>query len=135
MREHFRAGAGLLAATMVAMGLSGCAAAATTVDHTAEEVTISSGETLVVDFGEINSSVGDGWVIVTEPDATVLGAGEAESEYLGEEGSAGGPNNFSYRFPAVGPGTTVIEFEYRFRGEVPEDPAEQETSRIEVTVE
>lgn len=135
MRERVRTTAVLMVLGVVMLGVSGCAASETSVGYTTKKATISSGETLVVDFGEINSSVGDGWVIVEEPDPAVLGAGEAESEYLGEEGSVGGPSTFSYRFPAVGVGETVIEFEYQFRGEVPEDPADQKSSQITVTVE
>ncbi|MDQ0645274.1 hypothetical protein [Microbacterium murale] len=119
---------------MTALGLTGCAAS-TTVDHTAEQVTISSGETLIVDFGTINTSVGDEWVIITDPDPAVLGPGEGEFDYLDDEGSVGGPSSFSYSFSAVGNGTTVIEFEYRFRGTVPDDPDDQGSAKIEVTVE
>ncbi|KDA05885.1 hypothetical protein DC31_15460 [Microbacterium sp. CH12i] len=128
-----RAGLALLGVTALSIGLSACASD-TTIDYTSDAVTVSSGETLVIDFGMINSSVGDGWVITTEPDSAILGAGTAGTKYLGEEGSTGGGNSLTYRFPAVGAGTTVIEFEYEFRGEVPDDVAEQETARIEVTV-
>ena len=119
----------------VATALAGCSASEEVVPYTAETAALDQGETLVVDFGEINLSVGDGWVVVTGPDPAVLGPAEASSTYRGDEGSVGGPSEYSYRFPAVGEGTTIVEFEYRFRGEVPEDPADRETARLEVTVE
>jgi hypothetical protein len=72
---------------------------------------------------------------VEEPDAAVLGEGEEHSDYLGESGETGAASDLSYRFAAVGEGTTTIEFEYRFRGFVPEDPEDQKTATIEVTVE
>lgn len=81
-------------------------------DSTADLVV---GQTLVVDLGEMNSSVGDDWVITEEPDSTVLGAGERLSEYLGEDGEDGGRNTLVYEFEAVGDGETSLELQYRFR--------------------
>lgn len=105
-----------------------------TIEHTVESVTLAPGEALVVDFGEINPSVGDALVITREPDATVLEAGIEETHHLGEEGMTGAPSELSYRFAPAGQGATVIEFEYQFRGSVPEDLDDQRTARIEVTV-
>lgn len=133
VRRSMRAGIVMLCAAGLSLGMSGCAADVS-VDYTATTATVSVSDTLVVDFGVINSSVGDNWVITAAPDSAVLGGGVADSTYLGDEGSTGGSNALVYRFPAVAAGTTVIEFEYQFRGSVPEDAAEQETARIEVTV-
>ncbi|UYO98384.1 protease inhibitor I42 family protein [Microbacterium sp. M28] len=135
MRAMTRFATAMVVAMTAAVALSGCAASDEVVVEYSEDVaTLSIGDILVVDFGEINSSVGDGWVIVSPPDPAVLGEGVEASEYLGEEGSTGAANRFAYRFEAVGEGRTTVEFEYRFRGEVPEDPGEQETAMIEVTV-
>jgi len=123
------------AAAAVGMGLSGCSAAAEkTVDYTTSSVSLAPGESLVVDFGEVNHTVGDEWVITQEPDPSVLGPGDERSRYLGEDGEAGAPSELSYRFAPVGTGTTVIQFEYEFRGSVPEDVSDQETAEITVTV-
>ncbi|WP_435744335.1 protease inhibitor I42 family protein [Microbacterium sp. PMB16] len=125
------------AAGALAIGLSlvSCAGAAEkTVDYTAESVTLAPGEALVVDFGEVNATVGQEWSITQEPDDAVLAPGEERSKYLGQPGETGAPSEFSYRFAPVGTGTTVIEFEYLFRGSVPEDPDDQKTAKIEVTV-
>lgn len=119
----------------VGMGLSGCSAAVEkTVDYTTSSVSLAPGESLVVDFGEVNHTVGDEWVITQEPDPSVLGPGDERSRYLGEDGEAGAPSELSYRFAPVGNGTTVIQFEYQFRGSVPEDVSDQETAEITVTV-
>ncbi|WP_146008121.1 protease inhibitor I42 family protein [Microbacterium aurantiacum] len=135
MRRRTRTVMAVVVATIMGLGIAGCAGAAEkTVEHTADSVTLAPGETLVVDFGEINPSVGDAWVITQEPDAAVLGPGEEETRYTGEEGMTGAPSELSYRFAPVGTGTTVIEFEYQFRGEVPEDLDDQKTAKIEVTV-
>lgn len=122
---------------LVAFGatLAGCAGTAEqTVDYTAGTVTVSTGETLVVDFGEVNPSVGDDWVITTEPDPAVLGEGDPEFTTDAPDGMTGAPGELVYRFPTTGAGTTVIAFEYRFRGEVPEDIDDQKTAEITVTV-
>lgn len=134
MRKILRAAAALTATMVLAATMSSCAAAEKTVDYTETEVAITTGETLVVDFGNVNSSVGDEWVVVQEPDAKVLGPAKSRSEYQGEKGTTGSASHLSYRFAAVGSGTTEIAFEYRFRGEVPEDPDDQKTAEITVTV-
>ncbi|MFD5598938.1 protease inhibitor I42 family protein [Leucobacter sp. NPDC058333] len=130
--------AGLLVAAVVGLisvGVSGCAAKTETIGFTQSEVTVTQGEELVIDFGEVNHSVGSEWVVVAQPDPAVLGPADAQSEYLGEKGSVGGPSHLTYHFAAVGSGMTKIQFEYQFRGAVPDDPAEQKTSTIAVTVE
>jgi predicted secreted protein len=135
MRIMNRAAALLTAALLLSVGLSGCSASEKIIDYTDTAATLAPGEVLVIDFGEVNASVGSEWVMVEEPDAAVLGEGEEHSDYLGESGETGAASDLSYRFAAVGEGTTTIEFEYRFRGFVPEDPEDQKTATIEVTVE
>lgn len=120
---------------MVAAGLAACSGGGEkTVDYTVDSVTLAPGEALIVDFGEVNATVGQEWIITQEPDAAVLGSGEQRSRYLGEDGMTGAASEVSYRFAAVGDGTSDIVFEYRFRGSVPEDPEDQKTAKIEVTV-
>ncbi|KJQ53048.1 protease inhibitor I42 family protein [Microbacterium sp. SA39] len=136
MRGIIGTAGGIRGVIALAAALVSCAGAPEkTVDYTETSVTLAPGEALVVDFGEVNATVGQEWVLSAEPDAVVLGPGEERSRYLGEDGMTGAPSEVTYRFAPVGEGATVIEFEYRFRGEVPEDPEDQETARIEVTVE
>lgn len=123
------------AAGLSAVVLSGCAAASVTVGYEESVVTVETGTELVVDFGEVNASVGSDWVIISDPDPSVLSKGEKSTEYAGEEGSVGGPSDLAYRFAATGTGQTKIQFEYQFRGAVPDDPTEQKTALIDVTVE
>ncbi|WP_141651299.1 protease inhibitor I42 family protein [Microbacterium sp. 3J1] len=123
------------AVALLGLCLSGCAAAAEQrVDHTTSSVSLTPGEALVVDFGTINPTVGDAWVITREPDPEVLGPGEERSRYLGQDGEAGAPSEVSYRFPPAGQGTTVIQFEYQFRGEAPDDAEDRQRAEITVTV-
>lgn len=122
-------------AALFGWSLAGCSAASEkSVDHTSSSVTLAPGEALIVDFGEINPSVGDAWVITREPDPAVLGPGDQRSRYLGEDGETGAPSEVTYRFPPVGDGTTVIQFEYQFRGSAPDDPSDRQTAEITVTV-
>lgn len=135
MRVTTRAVALLAGALLLGAGLTACSASEQTIDYTETAVTLAPGEALVVDFGEVNATVGNEWVIVQQPDGSILDEGERRSNYLGAPGETGASSDLSYRFAPVGEGTTVIEFEYRFRGSVPEDVEDQKTAMIEVTVE
>ncbi len=134
MRRLVKVCAVVAVAAFLSLGLTGCSAAEKTIDYSTSSVTLAPGEALVVDFGEINPTVGDAWVITREPDPAVLGPGDERSRYLGQDGETGAPSEVSYRFPPVGDGTTVIQFEYQFRGAVPEDADDQQTAEITVTV-
>ncbi|MCP1429712.1 protease inhibitor I42 family protein [Microbacterium foliorum] len=135
MRRRIIEGGAVFACALLALVLTGCAAGSSeTVDYTTSAVTLAPGSALVVDFGEINPTVGDEWVITREPDPAVLDPGAADSRYLGEDGEVGAPSEFHYRFAPVGLGTTVIEFEYRFRGAVPDEESDRRSAEITVTV-
>lgn len=86
------------------------------VDHTEATAEVAVGQTLVVDFGEISSSIGDGWAVAVEPDPAVLGPGEEDSETVGEE-VPGARSELWYSFDAVAEGTTSITFQYSYRGD------------------
>lgn len=134
MRSQTLAAAVLLVA--LAATTSGCGSPRQVlVAETAGSVTLAVGETLVVDLGEINRSIGDDWAITTEPDPAVLGAGEAEED--AESDLDGSYSHLTYRFEAVGAGTTTIGLTYRYRGVEgdPEGRAEDPTPELTVTVE
>ncbi|WP_416446770.1 protease inhibitor I42 family protein [Leucobacter sp. HNU] len=105
-----------------------------TIGYRTDSVTVPVGETLVVDFGTINSSVGDQWDITAQPDPDVLVPDTRRVEPEGPPEPIGAPHEFAYRFTARAKGTTTIGFEYRFRGELPSDPAERDAATITVTV-
>lgn len=126
----------VLSGALVA-ALAGCGGGAErVVEYTDATATLAVGETLVVDFGEINSSIGDGWALTTRPDADVLSKGEEEYESLAEGDEVGAGANLTYRFEAVGPGTTTIGFTYSYRGTEgdPEGRTDDPTPEISVTV-
>lgn len=135
MRDTGRAAATVLIAVLLAAGLGGCGAAVEKrVEYMSSSVSLGLGEVLIVEFGEVNTSVGDAWVLTRAPDPAVLGEGDERTRYLGDEGETGAPSELTYRFRAVGGGTTVIRFDYQFRGSVPEDPQDRRSAEITVTV-
>lgn len=135
MRDVGRIAATVLVATLLGAGIGGCAGTVERrVEHTISSVSLGRGEALIVEFGEVNPSVGDDWVLTREPDPTVLSEGDERNRYLGDEGETGAASEMSYRFAAVGGGTTVVRFEYQFRGAVPEDPQDRRSAEITVTV-
>lgn len=126
-----------LAGLLVA-GLAGCTPGAReTVPYTTSEVTLEVGETLVVDFGEVNPSIGDSWELTTRPDADVLSKGEAVHDDGGEELPPGSGQPLAWEFTAEGPGTTTIGFTYSYRGDEgdPEGRTEDPNPLMTVTVE
>lgn len=122
-----------VALTAIAV-LSGCAAS-TTVGYGAAAATIAPGESLIIDFGSVNPSVGDEWNITVEPDAAVADSGKWEFHNQGEAAATGTPSDLQYIVRGVDAGTTMIRFEYRFRGEIPENPADQQSVDFQITVE
>ncbi|PII81433.1 hypothetical protein BMH32_12790 [Leucobacter sp. OLJS4] len=126
-----------IGAVILFAGLSaGCAPVAREViiGYHTHSVTVPVGEILVVEFGTINSSVGDQWEITEGPDPKVLALDERKTTRSDPKEPIGAPHEFAYRFVARAKGTTTVGFEYRFRGEIPEDPARRDSSRITITV-
>lgn len=111
-----RVRAALLACAAVA-ALAACGPPSTSVSYTVDEITVPAGQTLVIDLGQINASVGDDWRLTTAPDPAVLTEGELRAETVGDETATGNPTELAYAFDAVAPGTTTIGFTYSYRGE------------------
>jgi predicted secreted protein len=78
---------------------------------------LANGETLRVDLGEANASIGDSWHLVTPPDPTVLSDGTPESDADCDQPGCGA--RLSWRFTARGAGTTTLEFRYCYRSRPP----------------
>lgn len=131
-----RAVSSLIAAGIIALAISGCTSSPETVSikNTQAEVSLHLGDTLEVDFGEVNATTGAGWVASKEPSSNILTSGEEHSEYLGEEGVKGDTSKLTYVFKAKEKGKTTVDFEYRFQGEVPENAEDQKFSSISITV-
>ncbi|WP_258726265.1 protease inhibitor I42 family protein [Cellulomonas sp. NS3] len=108
---------GCAAVVALAVALTACSPPSTSVSATVDEVMVPAGQTIVIDLGEITTSVGDDWRLTTAPDPAVLAEGEVRAETVGDDGATGTPTRLSYAFDAVAPGTTTIGFTYSYRGE------------------
>ncbi|GAA2319261.1 hypothetical protein GCM10009853_091690 [Glycomyces scopariae] len=97
------------------LALAGCTGPDTTVTLDAETVTVTVGETLRVDLGEVNDSVGDNWFLVDGADTGVLA--DAGSETEGDTSCEGdGCGGILYwDFEATAAGATTLQFQYCFR--------------------
>lgn len=121
------------------LALTGCAdsggAERVSVPYTEDAVTIGVGDTLVVDFGQINSSIGDSWELTQLPDEAVLSEGEVEIDVLDED-VVGGYTELAYTFVGESAGTTTIGFTYSYRGNVGDEEGRTQdpTPTIEVRV-
>jgi predicted secreted protein len=123
-------------ACALAVTLGACSPPSTTISYTVDEIAVPAGQTIVLDLGEINTSVGDDWRLTTTPDPAVLTEGELRAETVGDDDETGNPTRLSYAFEAVAPGTTTIGFTYSYRGEDgdPEGRVDEPEPTIQVTV-
>ncbi len=123
----------------LALAVSGCSGADSTVSHDAGSATVAVGETLRLDFGEINPSVGDNWFLVGEPDSAVLTEIGDERDEVSDCDGTGCGVELTWDFEAVGEGETTLVFQYCFRtgpedcvGDSSDGPA---PAPVELTVE
>lgn len=83
------------------------------VDVSAGSARLGAGETLRVDIGDVNPSIGDSWHLVTPPDSAVLA--EKEQDYDPECEETGCGSRLRWIFTAVKPGETTMVFRYCYR--------------------
>jgi len=81
----------------------------------AGEVTVEKGQTLVVDLGAVNSSIGDSWYLIETGDRAVLGEGDRNFDSDCKGGAVGCGGTLTYEFEAVGAGQTRLVFKYCYR--------------------
>jgi len=130
-----RYGIAVAVAGLAVTGLAGCAdpSATTHVVHLGHdesqvsEVSMRVGQLLSIVDDEFNASVGDGWTLTREPDATVLER-VGEGVVLDEPDAVGGGGTYTLDYTAVGAGSTSVTLEYAYRGE----PAFESTVRVTV---
>jgi len=122
----------LLVAVWLVVAGCGLLGGSVTVPATSGTTRVGVGQTLVVDIGRVNASVGDGWELAQPPDPTILA--DLGSRYVGEVPAApGSGGTMTWEFRGVAPGTTRLVLQYRFRGEIPDDASGAPVT-IEVTV-
>jgi predicted secreted protein len=83
------------------------------VDIDAGSARLARGETLRVNLGEVNYSIGDQWYLVSPPDAAILA--EKDQEYDSECANPGCGGRLHWRFTATGAGRTYVVFRYCYR--------------------
>ena len=106
--------AAVAAASVLAAGCGG--STATAVPVTSGTVSVAAGDTLRVDLGPGNPSIGDSWYLVTPPDPAVLSdQGDSFDEHCDEPGCDG---RILWSFVAAGPGTTSVVFRYCYRSDL-----------------
>ncbi|THV23557.1 protease inhibitor I42 family protein [Glycomyces paridis] len=93
--------------------LAGCSGADETVALDAETATVAVGETLRVDLGTVNASVGDNWYLVSGADTGVIAEGDKRTD--GDDDCDGCSGELSWDFEALEAGETTLVFQYCFR--------------------
>jgi predicted secreted protein len=126
----------------VAVLLAGCTHGphVTTVAYGAGAARLAKGETLAVDFGTVNPSIGDSWYLVTKPDAAVLTERGPEFESTCGANRAGCDSHLTWQFTAAGKGSTSMVFRYCYRSQpdncqpAPSGRGPTEPVKLDVTV-
>ncbi|NUR73914.1 MAG: protease inhibitor I42 family protein [Hamadaea sp.] len=104
----------VLPATVLALALSGCSST----EHAGVgvgSITIEKGQTLSIDLGKVNGSIGDSWYVVESGDRAILGEPDREYDSDCHGGEVGCGGTLSYEFKAVGVGKTKLVFQYCYR--------------------
>jgi hypothetical protein len=103
-----------MAVAGLALAVTGCGGPRVIeVGYSAGSARLMPSEVLRVDFGEINSSIGDSWHLVGEPDPAVLVEREREYESLCDNPGCGA--HLAWTFTAVAAGRTSVVFRYCYR--------------------
>jgi hypothetical protein len=85
------------------------------VNYTAGSAQVAVGDRLRVDFGTVNTSIGDAWFLIGPPNASVLtdDGGDYASTCL--PGMVGCDSQLRWQFTAKGAGSTELIFRYCYR--------------------
>ena len=83
----------------------------------ADYAEVSVRDYLDLEHEDFSSSIGDDWVVMSEPDPDVLRF--VDETWDGDVDTAGGSGTLSMRYEAVGAGATEIILRYSFQGTIP----------------
>jgi hypothetical protein len=101
-------------AVSLTLVVGGCSAThAVNVSANAGSATVSIGDTLNVDFGDTNQSIGDSWYLVGKPDPAVLI--EKDRSFDSDCAQPGCGSRLTWVFNATGIGATTVVFRYCYR--------------------
>jgi len=87
------------------------------VGYSAGTAQVKAGERLRVDFGTINTSIGDQWFLVSGPDPAVLSDEGQDSTSDCPAGSSGCSSHLRWMFTAKAAGSTTLVFQYCYRSQ------------------
>jgi predicted secreted protein len=109
----------LVSALAVALALlvGGCGKNEVVAPVTAGSVHLGNGQTLRIDMGRVNESVGDSWYLVGQPNPDVLV--ESDQELAADCHQAGCGGELSWLFDTAGKGATSVVFQYCWRTRPP----------------
>jgi predicted secreted protein len=106
-----------IAAATCVLAVAGCGGTSTVeVAVGAGSVQVARGDTLLVDLGRYNASIGDSWHLIEPPDPAVLS--EGDQEYDADCDAPGCGGRLTWRYLARGPGTTTLGFRYCYRSKL-----------------
>jgi predicted secreted protein len=104
--------------------------------------TLRAGETLRIDFGKVNTSIGDNWSVAAKPDQSVLEGPKknfrSDCQTPGEAMGCGG--TLVWEFQARSAGRTDVRYQFCYQSDLPEctyEPgrgAPEGPQRLSVTV-
>ncbi|MEV0270252.1 protease inhibitor I42 family protein [Hamadaea sp. NPDC050747] len=128
-----------LPAAVLALALSGCSST----EHVGVDVgsvTLEKGQTLSIDIGAVNASIGDSWYVVESGDRAVVAEPRREYDSDCRGGEVGCGGKLSYEVKAVGVGETELVFRYCYRSGLDacdpgpgRGPATPQTIKVTVT--
>jgi predicted secreted protein len=96
------------------LAAAGCGGTSTIeVEVGAGSVQVPRGDTLRVDLGKYNASIGDSWHLIEAPEPAVLS--EGDQEYDADCDAPGCGGRLMWDYIARGPGTTTLVFRYCYR--------------------
>jgi predicted secreted protein len=106
-----------LAGLVSGCGIAGGSAAANdvTVAVDAGAAWVVPGQTLRVDLGEANPSIGDSWHLVSAPDPAVVA--DRGDDFASDCDQPGCGGRLVWTFVAAGPGSTTVVFRYCYRSQ------------------
>jgi len=105
----------VLAAVVGCVSVAGCTSSTVEVSVNDGAAQVRRGDTLRVDLGMANASIGDSWYLIEKPDPAILSEGERDFEADCDAPGCGG--RLAWRFAARGRGTTALVFRYCYRSQ------------------
>lgn len=130
----------LVPVAALALSVAGCAGPDVTVALDTGSATVSVGDSLRVDIGRVNGSIGDDWFLIDGADTGVLTDAGNETEPDADCDGAGCGGRMRWNFEAAATGVTTLVFQYCFQSGPddcvggPNDEPAPDPVELEITV-